>query len=208
MKNGYDGAESEELIENYEISNDKIVITFLDGSNLEVPLTEENETNLLNQMLKQAEERSRKSSIYDLKQKKKKSLIFAISQAGITMLNAATFSTTDQKENATFASILGGLTATATVLYSLGYKFISDEIRELEKYDIYLSIRESLEAIDDPNIFSGIKKQGMPLNINTLDGYSLSDMKKIRKNLKRREEYKSYFNKDGSSKVLTKEIHR
>ena len=208
MKNRYDGAESEELIENYEISNDKIVITFLDGSNLEVPLTEENETNLLNQMLKQAEERSKKSSIYDLKQKKKKALIFAIAQAGATMLNAATFSTTDQKEDATFASILGGLTALATVLYSLGYKFISDEIRELEKYDIYLSIRESLEATDDPNIFSGIKKQGMPLNINTLDGYSLSDMKKIRKNLKRREEYKSYFNKDGSSKVLSKKIDR
>lgn len=44
----------------------------------------------------------------------------------------------------------------------------------------------------------------MPLNINTLYGYSLSDMKKIRKNLKRREEYKYYFDKDDSNPVLTK----
>ena len=44
----------------------------------------------------------------------------------------------------------------------------------------------------------------MPLNINTLDGYSLSDMKKIRKKLKRREEYKCYFDKDDSNPVLTK----
>lgn len=119
------------------------------------------------------------------------------------MLKVATFST-NPKEIDTFASILGGVTGLVTVFYSLGQRLISDEVKESEKHDIHLSIRESLEAIDNSNIFNGTKKQEMPLNINTLDGYSLSDMKKIRKNLKRREEYKSYFDKDDSNPVLTK----
>ena len=119
------------------------------------------------------------------------------------MLKVATFST-NPKEIDTFASILGGVTGLVTVFYSLGQRLISDDVKESEKHDIHLSIRESLEAIDNSNIFNGTKKQEMPLNINTLDGYSLSDMKKIRKNLKRREEYKSYFDKDDSNPVLTK----
>lgn len=87
MKHGYEGSELGELIQNYKTSNDKIIITFLDGSNYEIPLTKENEIDLLNQMLEQAEERSRKSYIYDLKQKRKKALIWTMSQVGFTLLN-------------------------------------------------------------------------------------------------------------------------
>ena len=83
MKYGYEGVELEELIQNYKTSNDKIIITFLDGSNYEIPLTEENEINLLNQMLEQAEERSKETSIQDLKQKRKKALISAMTYTGI-----------------------------------------------------------------------------------------------------------------------------
>ena len=38
-------------------------------------------------MLEQAEERSKKSYIYDLKQKRKKALIWTMSQVGFTLLN-------------------------------------------------------------------------------------------------------------------------
>lgn len=206
MKHGYEGAESGELIQNYKTSNDKIIITFLDGSNYEIPLTEENETDLLNQMLEQAEERSKKSSIYDLKQKRKTALIWTITQVGFTLLNIVNASTTDLKGIRVFASILGGITALTVVTNGLDYKFKNDEIKELEKYDIYLSIRARLENISDPNLFNGIKKQETPLNINTLDSYSLNDIKKIRDNLKRSKKYSSYFNRDGSNPALTKKI--
>ena len=197
MKHGYEGAESGELIQNYKTSNDKIIITFLDGTNYEIPLTEENEIDLLNQI---------KSSIYDLKQKRKKALIWTMTQVGFTILNIVNASTTDSKGMRVFASILGGITAFNVVIKGLDYKFKNDEIKELEKYEIYLQIRARLENINDPNLFNGIRKQETPLNINTLDNYSLNDIIKIRDNLKRSEKYSSYFDKDGNNPTLTKKI--
>lgn len=206
MKYGYNGAELGELIKNYKTSNDKIVITFLDGSNYEIPLTEENEIDLLKQMLEQAEVRSRTSSIYVLKQKRKKALILTMIQVGFTLVSIINASTNDSKGIKVFASILSGITALTVVANGLNYKFINDEIKELEKYDIYLQIRARLENIGDPNLFNGIKKQEAPLNINTLDSYSLNDIKKIRDNLKISEKYLSYFEKVGSNPTLTKKI--
>ena len=206
MKHGYEGAESGELIQNYKTSNDKIIITYLDGTNYEIPLTEENEIDLLNQMLEQAEERSKKSSIYDLKQNRKKALILTMTQVGVTALNILNASTADSKGMRVFASIFGGITALTVVLNGLDYKFENDEIKELEKYDIYLQIRARLENINDPILFNGIRKQEAPLNINTLDNYSLNDIIKIRDNLKRSEKYSSYFDKDGNNPTLTKKI--
>ena len=204
MKYGYEGVESGDLIQNYKAFNDKIIITFLDGSNYEIPLTEENEINLLNQMLEQAEERSRRTSIYDLKQNRKKALIWTMTQVGLTVSSILNASTTDSKEMRVFASVLGGIAALTVVTNGLNYKFINDEIKELEKYDIYLQIRGRLEIINDPNLFNGVKKQQEPLNINTLDGYSLNDIIRIRDNLKRSEKYSTYFDRDGSNLTLTK----
>lgn len=179
----------------------------MDGSNYEIPLTEENEIDLLNQMLEQAEERSKKSPIYDLKQKRKKALIWTMTQAEFTIFNIVNASTiTDSKGMRVFASILGGIAALTVVTNGLNYKFKNNEIKELEKYDIYLLIRARLENINDPNLFNGIRKQEATLNINTLDSYSLSDIKKIRDNLKRSEKYSSYFDKDGSNPTLIKKI--
>ena len=201
MKHGYDGAELGELIQNYKTSNDKIIITFLDGSNYEIPLTEEKEMDLLNQMLEQAEERSMKSSIYDLKQKRKEPLVWAMVHVGFALLNIVGASISDSQGMRVFGSLLcGGVIALSVVTNGLDYKFKSDEIKELEKYDIYL------QNINDPNLFNGIKEQEAPLNINTLDGYSLNDIKKNRDNLKRSEKYSSYFEKDGSNPILTKKI--
>ena len=42
MKYGYANASTEKLIQNYKISHNKIVITFLDGSSYEIPFTKEN----------------------------------------------------------------------------------------------------------------------------------------------------------------------
>ena len=206
MNYGYEGTELGELIQNYKTSNDKIIITFLDGTNYEIPLTEENEIELLNQMFEQAEERRKKSSIDDLKQKRKKALMWAMIQAGVTVLNMVDAFTTDSKGMRVFASFLGGITAAAVVVNGLDYQFSNDEIKELEKYDIYLQIRVRLENINDPNLFNGVERREASLNINTLDSYSLSDIKKIRNNLNRSEKYSSYLDKDGSNPTLIKKV--
>lgn len=206
MKHGYEGAEAGELIQNYKTSNDKIIITFLDGTNYEMPLTEENEANLLNQMLEQAEERNKELSIYDLKQKRTKALIWTMTQVGYTALSILGASIADSKGMRVFASIVSGITALTVVMKGLDYRFKNDEIKELEKYDIYLQIRTRLENADDSNLFNGIRKQETPLNINTLDNYSLNDIIKIRDNLKRSEKYSSYFSKDDNNPTLTKKI--
>ena len=51
---------------------DKIIITFLDGSNYEIPLTNENEKKLLNIMIKQATDRSESSAYANAKSARKK----------------------------------------------------------------------------------------------------------------------------------------
>lgn len=206
MNYGYEGTELGELIQNYKTSNDKIIITFLDGTNYEIPLTEENEIELLNQMFEQAEERRKKSSIDDLKQKRKNALMWAMIQAGVTVLNMVDAFTTDSKGMRVFASFLGGITAAAVVVNGLDYQFSNDEIKELEKYDIYLQIRARLENINDPNLFNGVERREASLNINTLDSYSLSDIKKIRNNLNRSEKYSFYLDKDGSNPTLIKKV--
>lgn len=64
------------------------------------------------------------------------------------------------------------------------YKSKYAEIKELEKYAIYLSIRAKLNNITDYRLFNGVKSQEILLNINTLDNYSLKDIRRIRNNLK------------------------
>lgn len=98
---------------------------------------------------------------------------------GITLLNVVNASTIDLKGIRIVSSILAGIAALEVVTNGLGYKFKNDEIKELEKYNIYLQIRTRLENINDPNLFNEIEKQKTYLNINTLDGYSLSDIKKL-----------------------------
>ncbi|MCI8778735.1 MAG: hypothetical protein HFI87_06270 [Bacilli bacterium] len=71
MKYGYDGISNDQLIKNYKISDNKIVITFLDNSNYEIALTKENENNLLNTMLEQAQDRDQSTILFNLQMKRK-----------------------------------------------------------------------------------------------------------------------------------------
>lgn len=207
MKYGYKGAESSELIRCYEsTANGKIIITFLDGSNFEIPLTEDNINELRKEMLEQAQKRSKAVSLDMLRTKRTQTLVELMILSGMSV-SSSTFPLYDDSVGVRVVSgILSGIAAVTAVVCGVEYKFRNDEIKELEKYDIYLSIRERLETINDPNLFNGIKQHEGPLNINTLDNYSLSEIKTIRDNLKRFEKYSSYFEKTGSYPTLTRKI--
>ena len=75
-------------------------------------------------MLEQAEERSRRTSIYDLKQNRKKALIWTMTQVGLTVSSILNASTTDSKEMRVFASVLGGIAALTVVTNGLNYKLV------------------------------------------------------------------------------------
>ena len=148
MNYSYDGVEAREIIQNYKTSNNKIIITFLDGTNYEIPLTEENEINLLNQMLEQAEERSQKLSIYDLKKERTRTFNFIMTYLGITVLSISNASTTDSKDIRCLTSIVGGITALNVILDMVKYKFKNDKIKFKDKYNNYslLSYNEVLNS--------------------------------------------------------------
>lgn len=194
MKYGYGNVKNEELIQNYKTSDDKIVITFLDGSNYEIPLTEENEVDLLNQMLEQAYDRSKSWALCNAKQKKEKALKWVIAEVSLTLLDVLNATINDSNIIRIFCGIFGCITSLCIVKNSVKYKFGNDEIKELQKYDIYLSIREALEKnIADLNLLKGVKSHQEVLNINTLDDYSLNDIKIVQRNLRRNEKYSKYF---------------
>lgn len=175
---------------------DKIIITFLDGSNYEIPLTNENEKKLLNIMIKQATDRSESSAYANAKSARKKTLLFAIYQVGFTVWLYVLFRyTNNSNKTKIFWNILCGITGLSIVMNGLNYKFKNDEIKELEKYEIYLSIRSRLENIKNDNLYNGVEKHKKPLDINSLDSYSLNDLKRIRANLSKCEKYEMLLTK-------------
>lgn len=210
MKYGYKNIENGELIQNYTIDDGKIKITFLDGTYYEMPLTIENEINLLNKMFKQAEDRSQSSALEDAKKRKKRILLSnAVGFFSVALL-ISTVSAIVLDVPYTTSALLGINAGFGMALADKGsYKHQKEEIEELEKYDIYLAMREVLEKnIANPILYNEIDKQHEGLNINTLDEYSLKDIKVIQNNLKRIEEYSQYFTDASNVPVLEKKINR
>ena len=90
MKYGYEGADLSELINNYKVEGDKIVVTFLDKSTFEVALTEGTEKTLLEEMLKQAYDRNTSEEMCLAQKRKRRAITLGIYQS-IIGISAAFF---------------------------------------------------------------------------------------------------------------------
>lgn len=208
MKYGYARANFEELIRNYKVSNDKIIITFLDGSRKEIPFTEQNEAELLNEMLKQAKIMRMNKSEHDLKVEKYDVLRRAIRMIPITFLDYVTANNSDTYQVVrTLSGVFCGLTALTIVTSSFIYNLKANELNELKKYKMYLDMKEDIDKTD-AYLFKGVKTKGMPLNINTLDNYSLNDIKQIRNNLSDSLIYSDIYGQVSSEVTLTRKLCR
>lgn len=187
MKFGYRGADLGELVSHYEISDDEIEVTFLDGSKANIPFTEENEIKLLEYMVEQAEERRDNSKIYNVEGSLKRASIIDFSLS-LPVIVVGAYAMIQSLHYDVQPRLIYEAMYAATCL-KLSLSLYSDEKKrhekysELEKYDIYLAIREKLEEADDIRVFNGVKMSDNVLNINTLDNYSAKDIKKIRENL-------------------------
>lgn len=206
MKYGYKGVELKNLIGKYEhnVSNNTIKITFLDDSSYEVPFTEENEQLILDKMLEQAKARSESNALQNAIQKRRIDFPLIMLKLSAFMVNSANHNGANSKESKIIYSVLGGLIAITIVLDGVELKFTSDEIKELKKYDIYLAIKDKLESKINCDTCNMTDSNLSTLNINTLDNYSLGEIKRIRDNLDKEEKLGQYFNKPNQDKVLAK----
>ncbi len=184
MQFGYGDADLGTLIKEYEIiNNDEIVITFLDGSRYITPNTKENEKKILETMLDQAKERDENIDLVSKKSDR------ATSFALISLLFCLDI--TKPYDSITLKTI--GLMTKMTTLFYFLFKEIDRSIRfeEYEKYSIYLNNKDKIESLDERVVFAGIDNDDLELNINTLDLYSLKELKKIRANIKKEETFSS-----------------
>lgn len=194
MKYGYEDVDLGELISNYKIVGNNIIVTFLDGSYYRLPNTKENELKILKLMLEQAQKRSESNALVSAEKKRKEQLRWTIGIVGLDLINIFSICAANSDAMRIFTSILGILTTTTATSWVVSYRRFNELVKELEKYDIYLSIKDQIDD-NDLELFNGVKKSSDVLNINTLDDYSLRDIKTIQDNisnkqlLKKKENY-------------------
>lgn len=183
-----------EIIDNYEKSESIIIINYLDGSNYVLPLSKENENKIMDLMLKQAILRDCTKNFEDIQDKKKITFQNQIVSGLATIAFGGIVFLANKNEKdlitliASIETIISGITF---IINGLAFMVNSEELNELVKYHLYLEYKERLDKeIDNINLFEGIRGNTI-LNINTLDNYSLDEIKKIIANLKRCEYYQT-----------------
>lgn len=190
MKYGYENISGEKLIQHYEISNNKIIIKYLDGTIDEMLFTKENESNLLKIMFEQAKSRSKSAALKKAISEKLFMASWTVRFGGFTMLSLLLAIVSSSHDAELYACIVSCFTGIPSIFCGARYASKNSEIKELEKYDIYLSIKDRLERnISRPSLFYEVNNKQDVLNINTLDNYSLKDILTIRHNLEEIEQY-------------------
>ena len=182
MKFGYDKEKLNELINNYKTTDNKIIITFLDGSVEERPLTKVDEELIIYEMLRQAKFRSESNIRLDIIEKRKVIITNILSMITTTFLNITVVysNTTDLLKF--IASILASISGLNIAVNGICYYLLNEKLYELEKYDIYLSMYEDLERYKDKfDVYKGVDNVEN-LNINTIDDYTLGAVRKIKDN--------------------------
>lgn len=203
MTFGWPDADLSILIKNYEVLDNNIIIQYLDGTYHTLPCTKENEHKILNIMIDQAIERNHKMYSIKLTSEKFTLVEGILCISLLKYFKYLSFSGTLNELNKLFGSnldiaIVGiYILIASSGLFSLHLSMITDEaIQELTKYEIFLSIREKLEELQSEevlyqqqsslDIIKAYKMDGhkyYPLNINTIDNFSLEDIRNISDNL-------------------------
>lgn len=207
MKFGYKNDDLGSLIKEYRIVTDKstkeklLFITYLDNSTSQLPLTPQFEQNVLNKMIIQAQQRdeNKEQFLGEYESKRK----CGIARITVDLLMSYAYYIMSLGANDTdlkklflgFVGFLNGL----VMADGLMTKATCNKIQELKKYELYLSIMERLKEFSlNPSLYSGLAKKKIP-NINTLDDYTLKEVKKLSLNLNKLERFNKYVkssNKD------------
>jgi len=231
MKYGYEGVSLSDIVEGYHISNNKIIINYLNGKIDVIDFSAIEEENILDLMLEQAIMRNElykknklnynnksllKEIISEFKDYETDSDEFLVYIFGMMFLSTILYCSAESL-GLTTPGITQGDIAVIAVILSIDVplliawfiksdfsciissivkdiyqknkndKRIKNKKEELKKYAIYLDMKEELDNIlENSNyhdLFNGVKSDEQVLNINTLDNFSLKDIKKINSNL-------------------------
>lgn len=168
------------IIKNYKIEGNEIVINYLDDTTERMPYTKDNAQKLQEKMIEQAKERDEQVEPDFYKKKRRKELSDVNSYVIYTMLNTSTFLHTDLEWLRIAAGIMVLVSGSFVTYSSIQAKQLNDKRKELEKYRLYLSmIKQNQNSIAPPIL----KYKNELVNINTLDNFSLRDIKKLNKSL-------------------------
>lgn len=175
MKYGYGNYDNfKNIIKEYKNKDDKIIVTYLDDSTCIKPFSKSNEEDIISTMIKQAQDRSKSSMLNDAK-KERNGYIATFGACAVTSIIFFTSAFTQPELimkiiNSVSAGAVSFVTISTICVAKPLINELIDEIHELKKYNIYLSMKPKLENTTE-------------ININNLDNYSLKDLKKIKNNL-------------------------
>lgn len=184
MKYWYDDNTLDTAIAYYKRMDDKILVHYFNGNVVPIQYKEEIEKELIQEMICQAEERDKNISIETLKSVKKKNNLDLAYEIGLGYSGVICSNFTEINYNVRLACAIISI---ASGLFALNktakLNEVSRQIEELEKYKLYLSMRKEIEGNYNQETFNGIRFFDGNFNINTLDNYSLNEVKRIKKNL-------------------------
>ncbi len=162
MNYSYDNSRNNEIIKEYNIVDDEIIVTFLDGSSVEMDYSYLEKIKKL--MYKQALEREQMTDKSELAYNKKKSFDWMLAQLSLTTLYTSSFLITDSIMAKVLAIFLTGTSSILTISDRLEYTSLRKELNELEKYSLFLKMN---------------KEDQKKIGIDRLDNLSLKDARKL-----------------------------
>lgn len=184
MKYWYDDADCDKAIKLYMIEDNKIIVFYFNGEVSIMKYREDIERELIGEMISQAEKRDSEVSIEYLKYNNLISDIKLFSTISLGIFGCISANIESMNNSVRFVG--GCMSVVSALLAFLEEKkntTFSKQIEELEKYKLYLNMRKELEDNFNEQTFRGIKLFDGKFDINTLDHYSLGEIKKIKKNL-------------------------
>ena len=162
MNYSYDNSKNNEIIKGYNIVEDKIIVTFLDDSSVEMDSSYLEKIKKL--MYKQALEREQMINKEELVYNKKKTFDWMLAQLSLTTLYTSSFLITDSIIAKALAIFLTGTSSILTISDGLEYKSLKEELNELEKYSLFLKMN---------------KEDQKKIDIGKLDNLSLKDARRL-----------------------------
>ena len=189
MRYGYEDADINSIISYYKIDGNNLIITYLSGK--EDIVSKEKEDEIITIMLKQAIERQEKCTLATAIRNEKDNMeLFSIKFLIATSFFAG--GAAINSENwALGLTVAGAYSAFMAILDGSQMIDLHKRTEELKKYKLFLSHLNDLERLkNDKSIYKGVEAT-CPLNINTIDGFTYSDVKKISLNIDKRTNLKN-----------------
>lgn len=183
MKFYYDSEKLKDIIKNYEIIDNNMIVNYLDGSTMEMGLvTEEKIKSIEEKMISQLKERN--SDMINTK------YIKTLHTIDLTFLSLFIISNIDLKINDGIVEQDAFKIVTMACVLCLFYDLIVEtrKLNDIKKTNLFLDIYDTLNTPEAQLAISSLLGDSLynkELTINTIDDYSYGTIKQIHKKVKK-----------------------